>query len=304
MQELEFRVPAKDLQQVAGQAEHAQQHGPRDGQADLAEHPPDQADAQDPGPEFQGVGDGSERAEVLAPEPVGEKAAEDHQRDRDKRHPEGDLALEAGGDGIIRIQVLAEQFTGRRGHVEDPEDEQIFDDAQQLVPEGAAADLHRFDPEAAAQHAQQVLDRADRAEVGAEQLAQQDHANSEGDAHEDLERTHAAREGTADAVGGEGFQAAERTEGFRIGRLHFREKQADKAAEEEDDGSERSPLEGIPRPIFLEVGIAGHIALFSQYKRSGAQDRNNKWNGNNKNKTIYTYVTGKTKEADCFQPAS
>ena len=229
MKELQLGFAAEYFQKVAGQAEDAQQYPPGSFQADEFKHIPQHAQPQHPGPELQGVGDGAKRADVLAPEHVYEKAAQEQQGNRDDGHPEGDLPLESGGYGIIRIQVLAEEFAGGGSHVEQPEHQGVLKDAEKLVRNALALDYKAFESKAAAKFQQQVLHGAHGAEISAEQLTEEHHCCSKAYTQDNLERAHAAGQGTANAVGCKGLQAAEGAEGFRVRGLKLGEDHAGQA---------------------------------------------------------------------------
>ena len=186
VERLQLGLAVADLEHVAKHAERSQQHPPGDIDAQQADAPPDESQKQQGQPEAEGVGGRPERADVAAEEALDEEASQHHDHDCDYAHPEHDLTLEPGGYCIIGVELAAEQLAGRRRGIEYPEEQAIFKDTQEFVPEGAALDFQASDAHALAGFGQQVFDRADGAEVGAEQLSEQHHRGCEQYAHKDL----------------------------------------------------------------------------------------------------------------------
>ena len=210
-------------------------------------HPPGQGQHYQPEPELEGVGYGAQRADVFAPEAVDEQAQENHYRHRSDGHPKDNLPLEAGGDCIVRVQLLAEKLAGAYGHIHNPEKEAIFDqpedDIQRLAdPDGF--DFHRL-----ARTDEQVLYSPHRAEIAAEELAEENHRHRQRYAHQNLERTHRAREGAPLKVGRQGLQTSEGTQFFGVGGRHPLENLTGEAAQKENKQSHRAPLKEILRPV-------------------------------------------------------
>ena len=78
MENLELRLSAKNLKQIACHAECSQQYPPRDIESEHAEQIICSEEHNDPNPELEGVGDSSERAQVLAPEHVDQESEDQH----------------------------------------------------------------------------------------------------------------------------------------------------------------------------------------------------------------------------------
>ena len=129
------------LPEVADDAGGAQRPYPGRSHAQQPERPQQDDDAREGEGEFEDVAQRTQRADVFAPEHFDEKAAEEEQRNRNDGHPDGDLTLEARGDGVIGVEILAEKFAARRRHVEHVEQQRVFDGAEQAVGDASRADF-------------------------------------------------------------------------------------------------------------------------------------------------------------------
>lgn len=249
VQNLHFGFCTEDFEQVANQAEQPEQDEPRQGQADLVENEPEGEESGDPQPELERVGSRAKRADVSAPELIHKESTDQGHRNRDDGHPERDLTLEPGGYGIVRVEVLAEEFAGGCGHIHDPEKQQVLDNPQRFIEHGAVPDAQFFDLETLAKFRKQILHRSDRAEIAAEQFAEENDSDQQGDSHHDLQRGHAAGQRTPNRIGGQRLDASERAVCLRIHLGGFLEDLPGQAGEEEYKQRKCSPLKEVPRPI-------------------------------------------------------
>jgi len=245
LQHLKLRSCMKNLEQVSCDAESSEKHCPRDVRSENVSDIVCSEKHADPQPELHRVGNRSERTEVTAPEHVDDEAAKNHNTDRYDGHPEGDLALESCRDCIIWVDVLAEKFAGLHSHVENPEKQSIFHDAEHLVEDGSVADLYRLDVHCVASLADEVLHSAQRTDICAEKLAEQHDGCQQGDAHHHLERRHAARQAVVRQVCRKCLKTAHRAICFRVYSFFRR----DEACDEHYKGDKHSPLEEVLRPV-------------------------------------------------------
>ena len=129
--ELWFRV--EHLQKITREAESSQKHCPRNICSEHVSHIVSSEKHTDPYPEFESVGNRSQRTEIAAPEHIDKEASQYYHTDGYDRHPECYLSLESCSDCVIRIEVLAEKLARIYSHIEDPEYEGVFHDTQNLV---------------------------------------------------------------------------------------------------------------------------------------------------------------------------
>ena len=250
MQHLQAGIPFEHLQRPAQQAHGTQEPPPGQLDAGNAQQPPYEADTDERQPEFKGIGSGTQRADVAAPETLDKEAAQENDSYGCECHPKDDFALERGGGGIVGIQFLAEEFAGTDGEIKDHEEQDVFDNAQDGIENGAFLGPFRTDTQGFADAGQQVLDGSYRAQIAAEQLAEEDDRGGQGNAHQDLGGAHAAGERALNEEGGQGLQASHRAEGFRVGGIGT-EKFRCESGQEEDQGGQGSPLENDTGPVVL-----------------------------------------------------
>ena len=95
---------------------------------------------------------------------------------------------------VIWVQILAEQLTCSGRHVENPEQQRIFDDAEGLVGNASVLYFNALPTDDIAQLDQKVLHSAERTDITAEQLAEKHDRSREDDTHDYLHHAHAARQ--------------------------------------------------------------------------------------------------------------
>ena len=205
-----------DLKEIAHHAECSKIPRPGNLYAQQREHPEEQSHREQRNPEFEAVGKGPERAYIPAPEPLDEKAQQKHQGKAHQAHPKGDFTLEAGCDGIIRVEILAEKLAGSSGAVEYPEQKHILDCTQDIVKHALMSYLHAFETYCRSGFCEQVLNCSYRADVGAEKLAEENHARSKHKPHHYLQTAHRARQRTSGQESDESLNSAHRAISFRI----------------------------------------------------------------------------------------
>ena len=190
VQQLQLGLAVEDFEQIPHHAEGGEQHPPLKRQAEGAEPPPYQREDQQRQPEPETVSRSSERAEVAAEETLDEEASHYYDYNGDYAHPEHQLALEAGGDCVVWVELAAQQLAGGGGGVEDPEKQAVFERPHKLVGYTAGLELQTVEPYGFTEFGEQVFDRSDGAEIGAEQLAEQNDCRGQQYAHQDLPGTH------------------------------------------------------------------------------------------------------------------
>ena len=178
MQNLELRLRMEHFEKISDDAESSEKYGPWNVGTKNVSHIICSEEHSDPYPELQRIRDRSERTEIAAPEHVDEEASENDDADAHNRHPEGYLSLEACRYRIVWVEVLAEQLARIHRHVEDPEHKGILDDAEHLVQNRSVAHLDALDVHGVACLAEKVLHCAQRADVCAEELAEQHHGSN------------------------------------------------------------------------------------------------------------------------------
>jgi len=237
----DFAPQVDHLPEVAREAGDAQSPYPGRSHAQQPEHPQQDDDAHEGDGEFEDVAQRAQRADVFAPEHFDEKAAEEEHRNRDDGHPDGDLALEARGDGVVGVEILAEKLAARRRHVEYVEQQGVFDGAEQAVGDASRA-YFNADLQLLAAPAHPFADGSQRAEVAAEEFAEKDHSHGEHDAHHDLRHGHRAGQRVVDQVASQRLQSAERAVGLHVRGFLPERKPVD---HESHDCRKRAPLQQI-----------------------------------------------------------
>ena len=206
------------LDQVAAAAGDGQSPHPAVRHAQVAQQPGAGQHDDEEGGELEEVAHRAQRADVAAPEHADEHAAQKEQGDRGAGHPEDDLPFEARSQGVVGVEALAEELARRDGIVEDHEQQHVLHDAQQPVGDRTRAQVG-LHAEFAAQLAEPLAHRSQRAEVAAEELAEEDDAHAQHDTHHDLEHRHGAGQRMPLQVGGQGLQTAERAVSLDIDGL-------------------------------------------------------------------------------------
>ena len=194
VQHLKFRTAAKYLQKISGNTEQRQKKPPRNIDTQKSQHVINRRENDDPAPELQRIRNRSERAQVPAPEHVDHESAYQDQCYRHTGHPQGDFTLESRRHSVIRVQILAEQLTCRGRHKENPEQQRVFDDAEDLVGNASVLYFNALPTDDIAQLDQKVLHSAERTDITAEQLAEKHDRSREDNTHDYLHHAHAARQ--------------------------------------------------------------------------------------------------------------
>ena len=237
------------LDQIARGAGCGQHPDPRPLDTEVSQHPGGDGGNQKERRELEDVARGTQRADVPAPEHPDEEAARQKQDEARHRHPEHDLALESRGDGIVGIELLAEELARRERVVEDREEQDVLHGTQHPVEDAARRNV-ALDAEFAADAAHPLADGTHRTEIAAEELREENDAGGQHQAHHDLEHRHRAGERIVHQIGPESLQTAERTVGLHVDGFVAELRDGDRRR----DGDQHAPLQDV----FQVVGSSFH----------------------------------------------
>ena len=258
-------LSAKDFQKISAKAQGAKKDPPGQVESHFTEYPPYCGDTKHPGPELQGVGHCAKRADVFAPEHIHKQTTKYHKGNCGDGHPKSYFSLEAGCNCVIRVQVLAEKLTGSGRHVEDPEYQRIFDYAEDFVCHAAVFDIDGFYADCVAKLHKKVFHCANRAQIAAEQFAEQDHSRRKGNSQDYLQGTHAAGKRASYKECCKGLKAAHGAQCLRVCLLHVGDDNFDKSSDKENYCCQSAPLKDVTWPVGLDAGWFFH---WLQYNRN------------------------------------
>ena len=180
-----------------------------------AERPGRKCRREEQRPAAEEVAGGPQRTKIAAPEHPDAEAPRKQHDEHHERHPEDDFTLEARGDGVVGVQLVAKELARREREVEDHEEQRILHPAQQPV-RSAPRPQFAPQPEPPAQPSEPSDDRAHGAEVAAEELGKEHDPRGQREPHGNLEHRHRAGQRAAGQIGAEGLQPPEGAVGLDI----------------------------------------------------------------------------------------